>query len=139
MNGNRATPVVPMSKPQFLDFFCDKRGNAFINGVIEQDLFVHSMAQVLLTALRNLHGDHGLPAYTEFNTEEYYERFNRGEYVLKLCKELDSKSVVDFIGRIQSGKYERKVEISKRKAIQHMWGTFQNMSTNLLQIIFIIT
>ena len=127
MNGNRATTIVPMNKLQFLDFFRDKYENAYINGVIEQDLFVYSMVQILLRALINLDGNHSLPAYDEFNTEEYYERFNRGEYVMKLCEELNSKSVVDFKGIILSGNYEKKAEKSKRKGMEHVWATFQNM------------
>lgn len=115
MDNNSPTRIVAMTKEQFLDFFRSECENAFINHVVEQDIFVSSMVRILLRTL-NSDGRY-LPSY---------ESFNREEYLNQLYRELNHKDVEDFKGRLPAEKFKSS-EFLNYKGMEYMCGAFQNM------------
>lgn len=126
MGNTEITTIKPMNKQQFLEFFRDECENAFINHVVEQDIFVYSMVRILLRALLDLHGGNSLPSYSEINTGKYYESFNREEYISKLCEVLNKKTVKDFKGRISSGEFKSS-SYYKLMGQYYLAGAFQSL------------
>lgn len=116
--------IQPMTKEQFLDFFHSNYKNAFINDVIEQDIFVHSMVRILIRTLM-IYNNYSIPFYYNFDNEEYYKFFNKEEYIEKLCQVLNHKSVEDLVGKIPS-KRPKGSDYSKLMATIYMTGAIQN-------------
>lgn len=115
MDNHSAIEIKPMTKKQFLAFFHSECKNAFINHVIEQDIFVTSMVRILLRTL-NSTGRY-IPSYDEFNREEYLNR---------LYREFSHKDVEDFKGRLPAEKFKSS-EYMKYRMMEFLCGTFQNM------------